>query len=361
MSLMQRGILRRICIALNHAKFISNLDIAHRTLSVAFVILAILYSPTAFSAALALFFSQLIVIIYAVYFLIRNDHLIANASIRQGMDIAIQSLPYFAATIFIDIAANLDIPILEHYSSPEEVGLMGSALRIQGALMLFIPIIQTSAQPTLARLFATDTKSYEQVVRELFRAVLTFGLFVGLGMAVFGDIAVKYLYGPKFVDASRAVTLLGPATLLTYLATFMGSTAMMTAKGFSMAIQMAVAIVINLGLSVWLIPYGVSLGLGRGAGMTATISGITEFVVVSGLWWILGPNIVKAKLMLHILFCFSVCLLIDWHYATIIDTNLATRALIFVLLFSVYAFATKLVKRDDRIFFKQLFLKKKGT
>jgi O-antigen/teichoic acid export membrane protein len=358
--LTQRGALTRLCVALGYTKFISTTDVLQRVVMIVTIVTALLVWPSAMGASLAMLAAQIVTFFAVMIYLARKGHLNWNFSSRHGLEIARQSMSFFIATVVVDVSANLDISILEHFSNPDEVGLLGSARRIQGALLMFVPAMYTSAQPTLARLQATDQKAYIAFFSELMRAVLAFSIFVGFGMAMFGDVAVRILYGENFSAASRSVILLGPATILTYLATFMGSTVILSSRGYVMAIQTLIVILLNLGLSIWLIPKGVSAGVGHGAAMTASVSAMTEFVVVAGLWAILGLKMIRPALMAHVVIWFVICFGVASNESMMAGVQVWERIPLFIFVYVFYAWLTGLIKWKDIEAVRQILGKKKS-
>ena len=352
--LTQRGALTGLCVALGYTKYISTIDVLQRVVTIVAIVVALLLWPSAMGATGAMMLGQLVAFFAVMIYLSKQGHLNWNISARHGLEIARQSMPFFIATVVVDVAANMDIAILEHFSTPDEVGLFGAARRIQGALLMFVPAMYTSAQPILARLHSSDQEAYRTFFWELLRAVLAFSVFVGFGMAMFGDVAVRFLYGDNFSDAARSVILLGPATILTYMATFMGSTVILSSRGFVMAIQTLVAIALNLGLSIWLIPKGVSAGVGHGAAMTATVSAMTEFVVVIGLWAILGRQMIRPALMAHVIVWFVICAGIASNETMMAGVTFWERVPLFILVYGFYSWITGLIRWKDVTTVRQL-------
>jgi O-antigen/teichoic acid export membrane protein len=345
--LLQRGILRRNCIALGLTKFISKVEVFQKAITTIFVISILILRPSALNVAIAMLLPQFASILFALFYLARLGHFEISGSVQHSFEIAKQSLPFFAASIFVDITANIDVPVLEYLSSPYEVGLLGACLRIQGALFLLIPVLQTSAQPELARLFIEDKKEFSLKVKEVFRLVVLVAIFVGFGTVTFGSSVINQVYGASFQDAVPCLVALGPVTILTYVASFMGSTATMTSKSSSVAWQMFWAVAVNLVLSYCLIPIGLTYGAGHGASTAAIVTAITELFVVCGLWRALGVQTIPIKQMLHVFVAFPLCAALAYFVDSAAALSFFQKVTFFVIFFVSYASITGLIRLDD--------------
>ena len=354
MFIIQRAVFRRVCVALNETRRVSKLEVYQRMLTLACVAVALVVWPKSAGAAIAQLIGQLFIFILLWKYLVNVNALKANATVAKSFDIARQSLPFFMASVLVDVTGNINAPLLDYFASPAEVGLLGAALRIQGAFLIFIPVIDTSVQPTLARLYATDRERYGLYVRNLLRTVLAFSILIGLAMATFGDVAVKVINGDGFSDAVRTLILLGPATILTFLASYLGSAAMMNNKGYAMAIQTALVLVTNVVLAFLILPEAAARGPGLGAGAVAVITGIGELLIVIGFGFILGRKIVPPSTIVHAVLAFFACGVAAWYADALNQINIVLRIMFLATAYVAYVLATGLVKKSDLTFIQEI-------
>ena len=159
---------------------------------------------------------------------------------------------------FTLIGANLRLELLlvGAFSSQNEVGLYAAAL---GISMLSRPFSLLSAA-LLPRLAAAHNQ-VPGAFRALFRQGLLFaaapGAALGLATSLFASPLLKLLYGPGYLGGASALRILGLASALLFLNTYLWHALIAMHRQGRIAIAVLASLPATLALSCWLVPlYG---------------------------------------------------------------------------------------------------------
>jgi O-antigen/teichoic acid export membrane protein len=148
---LQRTIVGRAYLALGKSAVVAANEIWTRLLLVAIIAIVVFESSSAVSVA----WSYAIAHVIGFLLLIRKSY--ANNAIKWSTDffrfkeIVWTSLPFFAVSALIEIYGNIDIAMLNYLSNSDEVAFYGSANKLKGAALFFLPIFQAAVQPALAQ------------------------------------------------------------------------------------------------------------------------------------------------------------------------------------------------------------------
>lgn len=163
-------------------------------------------------------------------------------------------LPLAILTGFEVVNERVDLLMVGAFLQTSDVGLYHAASRIAGVLLIFLSTANAIVAPVIARLNAAgEREKLQQLVGRVIVGVFVPTALLAVGLVVFSEQALA-LFGPEFVDASRALQLLciaqivnagaGPVLLLMNMMGLQNE----SAKIFG------VAALVNAGLNALLIP-----------------------------------------------------------------------------------------------------------
>jgi len=128
-----------------------------------------------------------------------------------------QSWHFILASMITVLYSEMDKLMLGNMLGDYEVGIYNAAYGI-AMLWVFIPnAVMNSYRPAIVEGYNTKT-NYLERVRTLYSIMIWMGIFVGVGMTVFGRLLIWLLKGPDFMEAVPCLSILIWSTLFSHLA-----------------------------------------------------------------------------------------------------------------------------------------------
>lgn len=123
-------------------------------------------------------------------------------------DILVDGTQFLLSSLCIIIYTRMDKIMLGIFVDNISVGIYSAALTIS-ELWQFIPMaIINSSRPLLLEYKNENEKKYIDKVKLVYTVIIYMGLFVGIGITIFGKLAIRILYGEEYLSAYVPLSLL---------------------------------------------------------------------------------------------------------------------------------------------------------
>lgn len=124
---------------------------------------------------------------------------------------------FLLSSLCIIIYTRMDKIMLGAFIDNVSVGIYSAALIIS-ELWQFIPMaIINSSRPLLLQYKQEDESKYNERIKLVYSIIIFMGIFVGIGIMIFGKIAIKILYGQEYLDAFAPLAILVWASIFAVL------------------------------------------------------------------------------------------------------------------------------------------------
>lgn len=223
----------------------------------------------------------------------------ANASLRQREYRSRQwmstALPICLMAIAQSLQGQVDILILKHFSTIDDVGVFSAASRISLIVGFGIASISSVMSPTMAELITLNMRAELQRLLYQTSAVTFLWAISALLFSFLWGREILSLFGPDFVRGYATLLLLLSAQCVIALAGNLGMLMVLTGHQVTAGWIYSIVVVGNIGLDIILVPVfgmegaamaslfvalisriGIGYFLGRREGITASL--------ISGLW-----------------------------------------------------------------------------
>jgi len=204
--------------------------------------------------------------LYLLYFKRNPSH---TKKIKSGDTIALLRIgaPFWLGLIMMSAFQRMDRLLLEHLSTPAELGLYSAAIQVAENINLIASILVISIAPSFIY-SETSHRTIRVRLMKMTLAMFAIGAITALTLAICSDLIISLLYGHSFLEAApilRACAIVSilffiDASLTTYLIKFK--------LGSKVIKKWALALVAALGIGIAAIPKlgsaGALLGLASG-------------------------------------------------------------------------------------------------
>ena len=347
-TVLQRSIVGRTYIALGKSAVIAANEIWTRLLLVCIVAVVLVCKPNAVNVA----WSYAVAHMIGISLLIRKSHtdriMKWTTDYSRFKEIVWTSLPFFAVSALIEIYGNVDIAMLSYFSNSDEVAFYGSANKLKGAALVFLPIFQAAVQPALARAWFNHRENFAPLVSHAMRIVVALSLPIVIIMVLIPDYLAVTLFGPQFAKSSLAIACVAPILTLSSLNVLMGSCLNVVSNGISFLAVTTISVFMNVALNAIAISYAVrEFGPGAGAAAAAIATVISETFVLVAMRRIFKVGLDQKRMWLILSAAVAPCLAIGFSYQILQSVNPFLRLGIAALLVPIYMYLVKLLRPDD--------------
>jgi O-antigen/teichoic acid export membrane protein len=249
-------------------------------------------------------------------------------------EMLLYSIPLIPNGIMWGLVSALNRPIIEHYSSMNEVGLFAVANKFPALLIMVFSIFIFSWQISVLEEF--NNEGYKLFYNKVLRVIFIVLTFLSCGLTIFSKLIITVMADDKFIEAWRLVPILTIAVLFSSLSGFVGTNFSATRESkyfFYSSVWGAIASVL---FNFLLIP---SFGL-FGAAMAVVLS----FAIMAFSRIVYSWKHVKIT-NLHT-YGFMIVINVLVVLATFYIDNIALRSLVYLVLFLVFIIVNKNMKGD---------------
>lgn len=242
--------------------------------------------------------------------------------------------PFFVNAVAIMFYARIDVNIMALVLSDREVGWYGAAGNVAGIAMLMAPLMSAILMPQLARAAGRSNGELLGMFRRSLEIVLACAIPVSMLMFLSARLVVARVFGPAFAPAVRALELLSPMFVLTYLAMLSSTCLILQGRSWRVTVISLSSVALNAVLNLTLLRPAVRLfGEGGGGTAAAAISVLTEIVAATAVLASIGRSAFDARLARSLAIAFAACVV-----ALVVDRFLLDiGALRMVVAVAVYA------------------------
>lgn len=122
--------------------------------------------------------------------------------------ILLEGSQFLLSSLCIIIYTRMDKIMLGSFIDSTSVGIYSAALTIS-ELWQFIPMaIINSSRPLLLQYKKKDEEKYNDRIKLVYSIIIIMGLAVGIGIMIFGKLAIKILYGEQYLSAYAPLSIL---------------------------------------------------------------------------------------------------------------------------------------------------------
>lgn len=193
--------------------------------------------------------------LFAIY--IHKTHALKNwkLSLTRALGMLRDSWPLVLSGLVLMIQARIDQVMLGEMVGDQEVGYYSAALRLVEAAAFGAIMISQSLLPAIVRAKEESEARYQSLLLDYYRLHFLVSLFIGVPLALFGNILIVLLLGADYAPAGVLLTLMSARLFFTHMG--VARTAFMLNEnllGFSL-LTMFIGTVSNILLNLVLIPF----------------------------------------------------------------------------------------------------------
>ncbi len=213
-------------------------------------------------------------------------------SIKKGKSILSRSYHYILSGLMVSLYGQTDKFMLKYMLSETEVGYYATATTLCAMWTFVLTAIIDAFYPNIVEAYQKDEKTFAKRNRQLYAIVFYVSTFVSLMFLIFGELAVRILYGAEFLPATTPLKIITWYTAFSYLGVARCAWMVCTNRQKYIKYMNVPAVIINVAINYFLIPVmGPS-----GAALASFITQIFTSIILPLFIKDLRPN---AKLMLE--------------------------------------------------------------
>lgn len=211
----------------------------------------------------------------AVFFARSEGRPKLSVDISYGIRLLSSSYHFIISGLAVTLYTQLDRIMLGRFVSTEAVGYYSAAMTI-ATMWEFIPsAIINSACPVLTEIKKNSNKDFLEKYKILLLAINLMGIGVGIGIIVFGRLAIHILYGASYDSATAALEILIWSTSFSMIGTARSIWIVTENKNKYAKYYVVIGAVINAVLNALVIPaFGIT-----GAAVTTLISQVVVAII----------------------------------------------------------------------------------
>lgn len=213
-----------------------------------------------------------------------------SVSRKKGKTMLKQSYHYILSGMMVAIYGHTDKLMLKQMLDEEAVGYYGTATAICAMWTFVLNAIIDSVYPSIIMSFKKDKREFDQKNRQLYALIFYITVFVSVCFLIFGDLAIKILYGEAYAPAGMPLKIVTWYTAFSYFGVARSAWMVCYKKQKYLKYMYIFAALINVAMNWLLIPVmGAS-----GAALASLITQIFTSMVLPSFIKDLRPN---ARLM----------------------------------------------------------------
>ncbi len=201
------------------------------------------------------------------------------------------SYHYILSSTMVSIYGHTDKLMLKQMLDETEVGYYSTAFTVCLMWTFVLQAIVDSVYPSILKLKSENQEAYERKNRQLYAIVFYISCFVSIAFLIFGDLAVKILYGEAYEASAPVLKIAAWYVAFSYLGVARNAWIVSEGKQKYLKYMYGCAAIMNVILNAFMIPLiGAS-----GAALATLITNIFTSIVLPLCVKELRPN---ARLML---------------------------------------------------------------
>lgn len=287
---LQNNLVKCVFISIERYKLVARVNILSKIILVTTALLVLHLKPDIFYLTLCFFIGETTGLLILLTIAFREGLLLPNFNFSRLKNILKLSFPFLMMGIFIDIYNYIDSSLLTILTTPKEAGYYGAAMRLIGICLVFVPIIDASAGPSLSKALKENMAQYTELLRTILDFLLLASMPISLTLILFGNEICLFLYGSGFEKSTFILALLAPSLLLIYTNIFLAINLRLSTNGYRMAVGMAITTLTSIAIKSFVIPLGWKTWGEGGGGIAAAISTVGAESLTCLLFLFISPN-----------------------------------------------------------------------
>lgn len=167
-----------------------------------------------FAFAVSLDYLLVALLLLFIYFKDGNK---LSFSFNVGKKLLSKSYNYIFASIMIAIYSKADTLLLGKMIDETSVGYYTAATNICNAWPFILQSLIDSVNPIIINLHKENKNEYYKRIKQLYASIFYIGLFVAVGITLFGEFAIKILYGTDYLPSIVPLKIFCWSTIFAYL------------------------------------------------------------------------------------------------------------------------------------------------
>lgn len=197
-----------------------------------------------------------------------------------------RSIPFGVIGFTLGLSYRFDTVLLNIHWGDQETGFYNAAYSLVFSTVLVSNMVNSALYPSLARQSQRDAASLPKIYEQTLRYLMLLALPIAVGGASLAHQIVPFLYGEEYVPAVSALRLVIWAVPLMFASEFLGYVVVVAGLEGRVARAVMLSTGINIGFNLLLIPR-------FGLASAATLTVVTELVLVSQYIWMLREQLAK--------------------------------------------------------------------
>ena len=211
---------------------------------------------------------------------------------KKGKSLLSKSYHYILSGMMVAIYGQTDKLMLKQMMDETAVGYYATAVALCSMWTFVLTAIIDAMYPTVIQSFKEGKRIFEKRNRQLYAIVFYVSVFVSIMFTIFGDLAIKILYGDAYLPAAMPLKIVTWYTAFSYFGVARNAWMVCNEKQKYLKYMYVFAAILNVVLNFVLIPL---LGP-SGAAVASLVTQIFTSIILPYCIKDLRPN---AKLMLE--------------------------------------------------------------
>ena len=179
-------------------------------------------------------------------------------SAQHRRSILTQSIPLGIASLLASAYFTIDMALLGFVVSGPQLGYYAAAVKFLSILVTVPGLVVTAALPGLS-VRVRDRDELASLMASIWHWLVTVGLPLCAGTAVFAGVAIRILFGPGYASSVGLLQVLAASAAVALASNLFGTVLVAQRRSRWMLVQNAVALVGNVAGNIVLVPrYGVA-------------------------------------------------------------------------------------------------------
>ena len=196
-----------------------------------------------------------------------------SASWPRMRELIGESWPFLLSGAAALVYLKIDVLMLGHMASREDVGLYSAAARLPEAAYTLSAAIIWAVQSSVVRRYDQSRAAFERALANLLGALALVAYAVFIPMAVLSPWLMRLVFGPDFAGAGPLLAVLAVAGIFVYMRAGYGLWATLAKQGRFILVTNCLGAALNVGMNLYAIPaYGAA-----GAAVVTLISYIFAY------------------------------------------------------------------------------------
>lgn len=206
---------------------------------------------------------------------------------RKGRDLLSKSYHYILSGLMVAVYAQTDKLMLKQMMDEASVGYFTTAVSLCSMWTFVLSAIIDAMTPTIVRAHESDPADFDRKNKQLYAIIFYLSALASVFFLIFGDLAVRILYGEEFMGAAAPLKVLTWYTAFSYFGVARNPWVVCKGKQRYLKYIYVAAAIINVFLNIYFIP---ALGV-VGAATASLVTQILTSIIIPCFIKELRPNV----------------------------------------------------------------------